>query len=134
MIIEAADEGELIGISKVFEGNLTGCIYSDSEGGDEALYGPIARNLRRQVGRLLNDKMPTGVAVSPAMNHGGPFPATGHPGFTAVGIPGSIRRFAALECYDNVREERLPVELRDRNPGGGLWRLLDGRWSGEDVS
>ena len=134
LIIEAADEGELIGISKVFEGNLTGCIYSDSEGGDEALYGPIARSLRRQVGRLLNDKMPTGVAVSPAMNHGGPFPATGHPGFTAVGIPGSIRRFAALECYDNVREDRLPVELRDRNPGGGLWRLLDGRWSGEDVS
>ena len=39
--------------------------------------------LRQHVGRLLNDKMPTGVAVSAAMNHGGPFPATGHPGFTS---------------------------------------------------
>ncbi len=134
LVIEADGEDELIAISRVFEGNLTGCIYSGSEGADEALYAPIARNLRRQVGRLLNDKMPTGVAVSSAMNHGGPFPATGHPGFTAVGIPGSIRRFAALECYDNVREERLPVELRDRNPGGGLFRLIDGCWSSEDVS
>ena len=45
-----------------------------------------------------------------------------------------VRRFAALECYDNVRADRLPVELRDRNPGAGLCRLVDGRWSGEDVS
>ena len=134
LLIEAADEDELVAISGAFEGNLTGCIYSCSEGTDEALYEPIARNLRRQVGRLLNDKMPTGVAVSSAMNHGGPFPATGHPGFTAVGIPGSIRRFAVLECYDNVREERLPVELRNRNPGGGLFRRIDGCWSSEDVS
>ena len=38
--------------------------------------------------------------------------ATGHPGFTAVGIPASIARFTALQCYDNVREERLPRVLR----------------------
>jgi hypothetical protein len=64
-------------------------------------------------GRLLTDKMPTGFAVSPAMNHGGPYPATGHPGFTPVGIPASLRRFAALQCYDNVRPNRLPPPLRD---------------------
>ncbi len=81
---------------------------------------------------MLNDKMPTGVAVSPAMNHGGPYPATGHPGFTAVGIPASIRRFAMLECYDNVRDHRLPPELQDRNPTGKLWRMIDGEWSKAD--
>ncbi len=47
------------------------------------------------------------------MNHGGPFPATGHPGFTAVGIPTSIPRFAALYSYDNVRPDRLPAILRN---------------------
>ena len=73
----------------------------------------LRRSSAARVGRLLNDKMPTGVAVSPAMNHGGPFPATGHPGFTAVGIPASMRRFAMLECYDNVRPDRLPPWLRD---------------------
>jgi NADP-dependent aldehyde dehydrogenase len=82
---------------------------------------------------LLNDKMPTGVAVSPAMNHGGPFPATGHPGFTAVGMPAAIQRFAMLCCYDNVRQARLPAALQNKNPTGRLWRLIDGAWSQGDV-
>jgi NADP-dependent aldehyde dehydrogenase len=116
------------------EGNLTGCIYSDTRGGDDVLYARLEPPLRQRVGRLLNDKMPTGVAVSPAMNHGGPFPATGHPGFTAVGIPASLRRFAALHSYDNVRASRLPALLRDANPGGRAWRLVDGQWTRSDVS
>ena len=77
--------------------------------------------------------MPTGLVVSPAMNHGGPFPATGHPGFTAVGIPAGLLRFAALHSYDNVREPRLPPELRDKNPTGRMWRRIDGAWTQGDV-
>lgn len=115
------------------DGNLTGCVYSDSGNRDDAAYESIASHLRPRVGRLLNDKMPTGVAVSPAMNHGGPFPATGHPGFTAVGLPASMLRFAALQCYDNVRPHRLPACLRDRNPTGSMWRFLDGQWTPADV-
>jgi len=110
------------------EGNLTGCIYSSNDGADDAAYARLAPLLRQRVGRLLNDKMPTGVAVSAAMNHGGPFPATGHPGFTAVGIPASLRRFSALHCYDNVRAERLPTILQDANPSQA-WRLVDGQWT-----
>jgi NADP-dependent aldehyde dehydrogenase len=103
-------------------------IYTSRAGDDDVAYRRIAPLLRRKVGRLLNDKMPTGVAVSPAMNHGGPFPATGHPGFTAVGIPASLRRFSGLECYDAVRPDRLPTALQDANPTG-TWRLVDGRWT-----
>jgi NADP-dependent aldehyde dehydrogenase len=116
------------------EGNLTGCIYSDSSGSDDVAYDELEPKLRKKVGRLLNDKMPTGVAVSPAMNHGGPYPATGHPGFTAVGIPAAIRRFTALECYDNVRPQRLPAVLRDESPNGVIWRMIDGRWSQDHVT
>jgi NADP-dependent aldehyde dehydrogenase len=108
-------------------------VYSDTRGSDDAAYAEVEPRLRTRVGRLLNDKMPTGVAVSPAMNHGGPFPATSHPGFTAVGIPASLRRFGALHCYDNVRPTRLPAALRDQNPTGQLWRLIDGRWTQADV-
>lgn len=116
------------------EGNLTGCIYSHTGGADDMAYGELAPLLRQKVGRLLNDKMPTGVAVSPAMNHGGPFPATGHPGFTAVGIPASLRRFGMLQCYDGVRPHRLPPALADKNPTGKLWRLIDGMWTTGDAT
>jgi NADP-dependent aldehyde dehydrogenase len=72
--------------------------------------------------------MPTGVAVSPAMNHGGPYPATSHPGFTSVGIPTSISRFAKLDCYDAVRPERLPAILKDTITNPSTWRYINGSW------
>ncbi len=112
MAVVVDNEQELLSVLEHLEGNLTASVYSSTSGGDDALYGRVAPLLRRRSGRFLNDKMPTGVAVSAAMNHGGPYPATGHPGFTAVGMPTSITRFATLQCYDNVREERLPAVLR----------------------
>jgi alpha-ketoglutaric semialdehyde dehydrogenase len=115
LFVVVSDAAQATEVLNRLEGNLTGCIYSDTGGLDDALYDQLAPRLRSRVGRLLNDKMPTGVAVSPAMNHGGPFPATGHPGFTAVGIPASLRRFAMLQCFDNVRPHRLPLPLRDKN-------------------
>ena len=133
LVVVVRDADELAAVLKQLEGNLTGCIYSDTNGSDDALYEKFAPLLRARVGRLLNDKMPTGVAVTAAMNHGGPFPATGHPGFTAVGMPASMRRFAALECFDNVRPHRLPASLQNKNPNGKMWRLIDGNWSQADV-
>ncbi|MHB8970445.1 MAG: aldehyde dehydrogenase (NADP(+)) [Pirellulaceae bacterium] len=133
LVVVADDVDQLCQVLDCLEGNLTGCVYSDLAGSDDATYDLVAPILQRKVGRLLNDKMPTGVAVSPAMNHGGPYPATGHPGFTAVGIPASLRRFAMLQCYDNVRPTRLPVRLRDTRAPAGTWRLIDGRWTLDDV-
>lgn len=132
LLVLADNVDQLVQVIESLEGNLTGCIYSanDSDDGD---YQRIAFSLSPKVGRLLNDKMPTGVAVSAAMNHGGPYPATGHPGFTAVGIPASLIRFAKLTCYDNVREARLPWLLRDKNPTGATWRNIDGCWTTNDV-
>ena len=120
---------QIVSIIEALEGNLTGTIYSDTQGHDDHDYIKIADALEQRVGRLLNDKMPTGVAVSPAMNHGGPYPATSHPGFTAVGIPASLLRFAKLTCYDAVRESRLPEILRNENPTGSTWRSIDGKWT-----
>lgn len=129
LLVLADSVDEMRQIAASLEGNLTGCVYSDTAGSDDADYDRIAPVLRQKVGRMLNDRMPTGVAVSPAMNHGGPFPATGHPGFTAVGIPASIRRFAMLQCYDNVRPHRLPAVLCDAAPGPDVWRFVNGNWT-----
>jgi len=134
LVVLAETIAEAGAVIDALEGNLTGCVYSDTSGSDDLAYDELAPRLRTKVGRLLNDKMPTGVAVSPAMNHGGPYPATGHPGFTAVGIPAAMRRFTALECYDNVRPERLAAVLRDKSPNGTIWRMIDGRWSQDHVN
>jgi 2,5-dioxopentanoate dehydrogenase len=134
LLVVAKDVDEVRQVIEHLEGNLTGCIYSDTAGSDDSLYHLLAPKLRQRVGRLLNDKMPTGVAVSPAMNHGGPYPSTGHPGFTAVGIPASLIRFAMLQCYDNVRPNRLPDALKGKNPTGRMWRFIDGQWSVQDLA
>ena len=133
LVVVADSVDEMVAVIDSLEGNLTGCVYSATQG-DEDVYAKVAFALTPKVGRLLNDKMPTGVAVSPAMNHGGPYPATGHPGFTAVGIPASIVRFAKLTSYDNVRANRLPEILRDKNPTGKTWRCIDGGWSTGDIT
>lgn len=133
VVVVAKDIEELANVLRNLEGNLTGCIYSAKDGSDDNSYDLIARLLADRVGRVLNDKMPTGVAVSPAMNHGGPFPATGHPGFTSVGIPASLIRFGKLTCYDGVRQHRLPKLLQDGNPTGTTWRCVDLQWTTADV-
>ena len=128
LMVICSDICQLAQAIEHLDGNLTGSIYSDTQGNDEPDYNAIAASLTQRVGRILNDKMPTGVAVSPAMNHGGPFPATGHPGFTAVGIPASLIRFAKLTCFDNVRESRIPSVLQNANTSKA-WRLVDGNWT-----
>jgi 2,5-dioxopentanoate dehydrogenase len=130
VIVESLEQA--LEVVRSLEGNLTGSIYSSTDARDDEAYQSIAPLLRQKVGRLLNDKMPTGVAVTAAMNHGGPFPATGHPGFTAVGFPASILRFSMLQCFDNVREYRLPEILRDQNPTGAM-RRVDGVLTNRDV-
>jgi len=132
LLVRVRDVSQMAQVASSFEGNLTGTLYSANDGRDAEAWSTVAHALRPRVGRLIGNRMPTGVAVSPAMNHGGPYPSTGHPGFTAVGMPAAITRFTALHCYDNVPEQQLPTELRDRNPGG-VTRCVDGVWRNDDL-
>jgi alpha-ketoglutaric semialdehyde dehydrogenase len=133
LCVFAHDPHQMLEIASALEGNLTGSIYSHSAGIDDEIYETIAAVLRFKVGRFLNDKVPTGVTVTASMVHGGPYPAAGHPGFTAVGFPAALLRFGALHGYDRVRHGRLPPELQDKNPTGRMWRLIDGEWTQRDV-
>jgi NADP-dependent aldehyde dehydrogenase len=132
LLVVTKDSDELLEAMGRLEGNLTGSIYSASDGSDEPVYRRVERVLRDRVGRLLNDKAPTGVSVVPSMNHGGPYPSTGHPGFTAIGIPASLARFTMLQCFDGVRDHRLPLELQASNPLGML-RQVDDQWTRESA-
>jgi hypothetical protein len=92
--LPGADAEELKQALTSLEGNLTAAIYSSKAGADDALYPAVAEILRSRCGRLLNDRMPTGVALSPAMNHGGPFPAQD--------IPVSPRSAFCAPCNDSA--------------------------------
>jgi NADP-dependent aldehyde dehydrogenase len=110
LIVTCDDDESLLRVAEVVEGSLTASVFGDRS--QDATLISLTKIARRFAGRVLHNRMPTGVAVSPAMNHGGPFPATGHPGFTAVGIPASLRRFAKLDCFENVPADLLPVYLQ----------------------
>jgi 2,5-dioxopentanoate dehydrogenase len=100
LVVRVADEEEFARVARVVEGTLVATVYQAASGGDAALLARLRPLLLRRCGRFTVNKMPTGVTVSPAMNHGGPWPATTHPGFTAVGLPRSMQRFLALKCWD----------------------------------
>jgi alpha-ketoglutaric semialdehyde dehydrogenase len=80
--------------------------------------------LESKAGRILTNGFGTGVEVSHAMVHGGPYPATSDGRSTSVGTL-AIRRFLRPICYQDIPNEVLPEELRDGNPLG-FWRQVDG--------
>ncbi|GAB4242687.1 MAG: aldehyde dehydrogenase (NADP(+)) [Acidobacteriota bacterium] len=91
------------------EGQLTGTVHAEPEERD--LLAPIVSVLEEKVGRLIFNGYPTGVEVSPAMQHGGPFPATTDARFTSVGTA-AILRFLRPLCYQNFPADWLPEVLR----------------------
>ena len=81
--------------------------------------------LEQKAGRLIFNGFPTGVEVTHAMVHGGPYPATSDPRFTSVGSL-AIYRFVRPVCFQGFPQAMLPAELRDANPLG-IARLRDGK-------
>ena len=81
--------------------------------------------LLTRVGRVIHDGVPTGVAVTHAMHHGGPYPATTSPLHTSVGST-AIRRFLRPVTLQSAPPAALPLCAQDHNPLG-LWRRVNGQ-------
>ncbi len=111
------------------EGSLTISLHSQPEEAD--LVRHVLRLARRRAGRILGAGVPTGLAVTWATHHGGPWPATTAPLHTSVGAY-AIRRFLRPVAYQDIDEAFLPPELADANPVG-LMRRVDGRLTREPV-
>lgn len=103
-------------------GALTGTVHADHT--DEELASQVLQEFATRVGRVVWNGFPTGVAVTWAMHHGGPFPATTDPLHTSVGAT-SIRRWLRPISYQDVPQSLLPPELRDGD--ASLPRRVDGR-------
>jgi len=106
-------------------GGLTASLWSEPDDAeDRSLARAIVDRVTRRVGRVLHDGVPTGVAVSWAQQHGGPYPATTAASTTSVGMH-AIDRFLRPVAYQDMPEALLPAWLHDHNPWGVL-RRVDG--------
>lgn len=105
LIVTVESAEEMIEVAKSFEGQLTATLHLDA--GDAELGRKLLPILERKAGRVLANGFPTGVEVSEAMVHGGPYPASTNFGATSVGTM-SIRRFMRPVSYQNIPSDVLP--------------------------
>ena len=105
LIVHCRDIAQIRGILEDMEGQLTATMHCDAE--DFAAARTLLPILERKVGRIIANGWPTGVEVSSAMVHGGPFPATSDGRSTSVGTA-AIERFLRPICYQNLPIPLLP--------------------------
>ena len=122
LVVACRDAAQMRAVAEHLEGQLTATVFVDEADADAAR--ALLPVLERKAGRILANGYPTGVEVSHAMVHGGPFPATLNPASTSVGAT-AIRRFLRPVCYQDLPDALLPDGLKRANPLG-LPRMTDG--------
>ena len=109
LVIRCVDLAEMQDLLESLEGQLTATFHLDDA--DLPVAQALLPVLEEKVGRVIVNGWPTNVEVSPAMVHGGPYPATSDSRTTSVGTM-AIRRFLRPVCYQNFPSSLLPAELR----------------------
>ena len=116
IVVTYGGQDELLEVLAELEPGLTATVHAqESEVEDVRKILPA---LTRLAGRLLWNDWPTGVTVSWAQQHGGPYPATTAPTTTSVGTA-AIDRFLRPVAWQGFPEALLPPPVQEANP----WRL-----------
>lgn len=122
LLVRCANTSELVRGALAMAGQLTATIFGNEK---ELLeQRELIEVLQQIAGRVIFNGFPTGVEVSHAMVHGGPYPATADTRFTSVGSQ-AIYRFVRPVCYQAFPDAVVPVELQAANPLR-IERLVDG--------
>lgn len=124
LLVRHGSRDQLLAIARSLDGHLTATIHGTED--DLHEFADLIAILETKVGRLIFNGFPTGVEVTHAMVHGGPYPSTSDGRSTSVGTQ-AIFRFARLVCYQGFPDAALPEELKNSNPLN-LWRMVDGQW------
>ncbi len=127
--VMAVDEEELYAVARALSGQLTVSIWGTDN--DLITYAGLAAELELKAGRIIFNNVPTGVEVTHAMVHGGPFPATTSSQTTSVGS-NAIYRFTRAVCYQNSPQQLLPHALKNENPLH-IWRQVNGGFSNDAI-
>jgi NADP-dependent aldehyde dehydrogenase len=121
LVIRCEDISEMLDVARHLEGQLTSTLMATDN--DILSNEELIEAIKNICGRFILNGVPTGVEVTLAMHHGGPFPATTDARFTAVGADG-IKRFARPIAYQNWTNKFLPDELKNENPLH-IWRTVN---------
>lgn len=113
LLIECDDFEQMQAVAQHLEGQLTATLQCRPA--DHEQIKLLLPTLERTCGRLIANGWPTGVEVSHAMVHGGPFPASSDTHGTSVGSL-AIRRFLRAVCYQGIPDDLLPASLQQGNP------------------
>ena len=130
LLIRHSNREEVLQAARGLEGHLTATIHGTEQ--DLHDFADLIAILEGKVGRLIVNGFPTGVEVTHAMVHGGPYPSTSDGRSTSVGTQ-AIFRFTRPVCYQGFPDSALPDELKDANPLG-LWRMVNGELTREPIS
>jgi NADP-dependent aldehyde dehydrogenase len=111
VVVRCTDEPEVLSVLEHLEGQLTFTLHmADADLDAAARLLPV---LERKAGRVVVNGWPTGVEVSTAMVHGGPYPATTDGRSSSVGTT-AMERFLRPVCYQGFPDALLPAALRTR--------------------
>jgi len=127
LLVRHSSRDQILEIARSLEGHLTATIHGTEE--DLHEFADLIAVLETKVGRLIFNGFPTGVEVTHAMVHGGPYPSTSDGRSTSVGTQ-AIFRFTRLVCYQGFPDSALPDDLKESNPLG-IWRMVDGTFRKE---
>ncbi|GLO63792.1 aldehyde dehydrogenase [Vibrio sp. MACH09] len=111
-IVVCEDDHEMITLSQELAGSLTATIQAEQE--DYPVAAKLIPHLEEIAGRVVFNGWPTGVEVSYAMVHGGPYPASTMSASTSVGAE-SIKRWLRPVAYQSLPNELLPDALKNEN-------------------
>ena len=108
-VVITCEESQYSEIASSLAGQLTATI----QGTDADQPAELLSILKEKAGRVIWNGFPTGVAVTSAMNHGGPWPSSStHT--TSVGTD-AIYRFMRPVAYQGFAQNVLPLPLQDAN-------------------
>lgn len=122
LVVDYTDDAERDRVLASLQPSLAGVVASS--GSDDPETPELVAALSAQVGRVVVDGWPTGVATTWSQHHGGPWPSTSRPEASSVGAS-ALDRFSRPVAYQDVPEAALPPELKTANPWD-LPRRIDG--------
>lgn len=113
VIVEYTDPAQLFTALGHLEGSLTASVQAEAQDGE--LVRSLLPALTAKAGRIAVNDWPTGVAVTPAQQHGGPYPSTTSVLHTSVGTA-AVERFLRPVAFQNFDQTWLPEPVQDANP------------------